>query len=127
MSDLDAIALLADQARRALYEYVAAQDRAVGRNEAAEAVGMQRTLAAFHLDRLAAAGLLEVGYRRLTGRAGPGAGRPAKVYSRATTDHSVSIPPRDYGGAAHVLAEAIERTGGEAALYATARAHGARA
>ena len=34
-------------------EYVIAQGREVGRNEAAEAVGLQRTLAAFHLDRLA--------------------------------------------------------------------------
>jgi predicted ArsR family transcriptional regulator len=127
MRDLEAIALLDDPARRALYEYVVVQDHAVGRNEAAEAVGIQRTLAAFHLDRLAAAGLLEVGYRRLTGKAGPGAGRPAKVYSRATTEHSVSIPPRDYGLAAHVLAEAVERGGAEAALYATARAQGVRA
>src|SRR5215208_6051026 len=117
MDDLEAIALLHDPARRGLYEYVVAQRRDVSRNEAAEAVGMQRTLAAFHLDRLASAGLLEVGYRRLNARAGPGAGRPAKVYRRAPTERAVSVPPRDYARAAHVFAEAIERTGAETKLY----------
>ncbi|TDD62607.1 helix-turn-helix domain-containing protein, partial [Actinomadura rubrisoli] len=67
MEDIDAIALLQDPVRRRLYEYVAAQGHEVGRNEAAEAAGVRRTLAAFHLDKLADAGLLEVGSRRLTG------------------------------------------------------------
>jgi len=125
--DLEHVALLQDPARRALYEYVVAQQRDVGRNEAAEAVGLQRTLTAFHLDRLAAAGLLEVSYRRLSGRSGPGAGRPAKLYRRATSEWSVSVPPRDYGGAAHVLADAIERSGTEAALFAAAHEAGVSA
>jgi predicted ArsR family transcriptional regulator len=124
MRDLEAIALLQDPARRSLYEYVVGQGREVSRNEAAEAVGVQRTLAAFHLDRLATAGLLEVGYRRLTPRAGPGAGRPAKLYRRAKTEHMYSAPPRDYARAARVFAEAIERSGAEPLLYAVARARG---
>jgi predicted ArsR family transcriptional regulator len=124
MRDLEAIALLQDAARRSLYEYVVGQGREVGRNEAAEAVGLQRTLAAFHLDRLAAAGLLEVGYRRLNARGGPGAGRPAKLYRRAKTERTYSAPPRDYARAAQVFAEAIERFGAEAILYDVARAQG---
>jgi predicted ArsR family transcriptional regulator len=124
MRDLEAIALLQDPARRSLYEYVIRQGREVSRNEAAEAVGLQRTLAAFHLDRLAAAGLLEVGYRRLTSRAGPGAGRPAKLYRRAKTERTYSAPPRDYVRAARVFAEAIERSGAEPMLYEVARARG---
>jgi predicted ArsR family transcriptional regulator len=127
MHDLDAIGLLQDPARRALYDYVARQGREVGRNEAAEAVGIQRTLAAFHLDRLADGGLLEVGYTRLGQRQGPGAGRPAKLYRVAQTEHAVAVPPRDYGRAAHVLAEAIERTGAEEGLYAAARQQGVQA
>jgi predicted ArsR family transcriptional regulator len=124
MRDLEAIALLHDPVRRSLYEYVVRQGREVSRNEAAEAVGLQRTLAAFHLDRLAASGLLEVGYRRLTPRAGPGAGRPAKLYRRAKTERTYSAPPRDYALAARVFAEAIERAGGEPVLYEVARAQG---
>ncbi len=126
-SDLDAIGLLQDAARRSLYAYVVAQGREVSRNEAAEAVGLQRTLAAFHLDRLATAGLLDVSYRRLSERTGPGAGRPAKLYRRAATDHTVSLPPRDYLLVGKILAEAIERSGAEETLYGTAREQGAAA
>lgn len=91
-----------------------AQRRAVGRDEAAAAVGVRRGLAAFHLDRLAADGLLDVEYRRLTGRTGPGAGRPAKLYRPAATEYELSLPPRSYGMVAELLAEAVEagRPGG---------------
>ncbi|MCX5130121.1 metalloregulator ArsR/SmtB family transcription factor [Streptomyces sp. NBC_00347] len=124
MNDIDAIAVLQDPVRRRLYEYVAAQGREVGRNEAAEAVGVARTLAAHHLDKLAGAGLLESGSRRLTGRSGPGAGRPAKVYTRARAERSVSLPARDYRTAAELLAEAAEEAGLDAGLCAAARRRG---
>ncbi|MFJ3877771.1 helix-turn-helix transcriptional regulator [Streptomyces sp. NPDC090077] len=124
MEDIDAIAVLQDPVRRRLYEYVVAQGREVGRNEAAEAAGVARTLAAHHLDRLAGAGLLESGSRRLTGRSGPGAGRPAKVYTRARTEWSVSLPARDYLTAAELLAEAAEGAGLDAGLCAAARRRG---
>ncbi|MFJ5079988.1 helix-turn-helix transcriptional regulator [Streptomyces sp. NPDC088553] len=122
--DIDAIAMLQDPVRRRLYEYVAAQGREVGRNEAAEATGVARTLAAHHLDKLAGAGLLESGSRRLTGRSGPGAGRPAKVYTRAHAERSVSLPARDYRTAAELLAEAAEQAGLDAGLCAAARRRG---
>jgi len=124
VEDIDAIAVLQDPVRRRLYEYVTAQGREVGRNEAAEAVGVARTLAAHHLDRLTEAGLLESGSRRLTGRSGPGAGRPAKVYTRARAERSVSLPARDYRTAAELLAEAAEQAGLDAELYAAARRRG---
>ncbi|MGW5355242.1 helix-turn-helix transcriptional regulator [Streptomyces sp. NPDC004031] len=124
MEDIEAIAALQDPVRRRLYEYVAAQDREVGRNEAAEAAGVGRTLAAHHLDRLTEAGLLDSGSRRLTGRTGPGAGRPAKVYTRARGERSVSLPARDYRTAAELLAEAAELAGADAALYGAARRRG---
>ncbi|MGV9347549.1 helix-turn-helix transcriptional regulator [Streptomyces spiralis] len=124
MEDIDAIAALQDPVRRRLYEYVAAQGREVGRNEAAEAAGVTRTLAAHHLDRLTEAGLLESGSRRLTGRSGPGAGRPAKVYTRARAERAVSLPARDYRTAAELLAEAAEQAGLDAGLCAAARRRG---
>ncbi|MFD0690358.1 helix-turn-helix transcriptional regulator [Actinomadura fibrosa] len=124
MEDIEAIALLQDPVRRRLYEFVAARGREVGRNEAAEAVGVQRTLAAFHLDRLAEAGLLEVGSRRLTGRSGPGAGRPAKVYRRAAVELGVSVPARDYGTAAELLAQAAEAVGLDMEVQDAARRRG---
>jgi predicted ArsR family transcriptional regulator len=127
---LDALALLAEPVRRTLYEYVATQGRAVDRDEAAAAAGIGRPLAAFHLDRLVAGGLLAVEYRRRSGRTGPGAGRPAKFYRRAP-DHEVEVtlPPRRYGLAAEILADGIDRSpGGVAAegVLASARAAGER-
>lgn len=115
------MAVLADPVRRDLYEYVADAGHEVGRAEAADALGVARTLAAFHLDKLVDAGLLEVAHRRLTGRSGPGAGRPAKVYRMAVREHLASVPPRDYRGLAMLLAEAVEAAGAEEALKAAAQ------
>ena len=101
---------LAEPARRALYEFVVAQPEAVSRDEAAERCGLPRHSAKFHLDRLVEVGLLEVEFRRLSGRTGPGAGRPAKLYRRAARNVSVSLPERRYDLAGHVLADAVERS-----------------
>jgi len=119
--EVDVVAVLADPVRRDLYEYVADAGHEVGRAEAADALGVARTLAAFHLDKLVDAGLLEVAHRRLTGRSGPGAGRPAKVYRMAVREHLASVPPRDYRGLAMLLAEAVEAVGAEEALKAAAQ------
>ncbi|HWH23276.1 MAG TPA: transcriptional regulator [Candidatus Limnocylindria bacterium] len=97
------------------------------RDATAGAVGISRGLAAFHLDRLAEAGLLEVQYRRRSGRAGPGAGRPAKFYRRAADGVELSLPPRRYEAAARLMAQAIARAGGSAQheLLESARQRGA--
>jgi predicted ArsR family transcriptional regulator len=104
------IGALVEPARRALYLYVVAQPDAVSREQAAQAVDLPVHSAKFHLDRLVAQGLLEVEYRRLSGRGGPGAGRPSKLYRRAATELSVSLPERRYDLAAEVLASAVERS-----------------
>ncbi len=57
---------------------------------------MSRPLAAFHLDKLVDAGLLQATYRRISGRSGPGAGRPAKLYLRSTQRIGLAFPPRNY-------------------------------
>jgi predicted ArsR family transcriptional regulator len=103
-----ALSLLAEPARRRLYDWATSQDRPVGREEAATALGITRALATFHLDRLADAGLLDSGYRRLSGRVGPGAGRPARVYWRAERAFQVSLPARRYERLAHLFASALE-------------------
>jgi predicted ArsR family transcriptional regulator len=120
------VALLEDPNRRRLYDLVAGAAEPVGRDEAAAAAGMSRELAAFHLDRLVDAGLLTAEYRRLTGRTGPGAGRPAKLYRRTEGDVSVTLPTRNYDLAADVMAEALEGLGkrGAKALQPVARERG---
>jgi predicted ArsR family transcriptional regulator len=104
-----ALSALGDPTRRRTYDYVSAQARPVGRDEVAGALGIGRTLAAYHLDRLAKEGLLSVAYARRSGRTGPGAGRPAKLYERSDRELAVSVPPRDYGIAARLLADAAAR------------------
>ncbi|BCB87743.1 helix-turn-helix transcriptional regulator [Phytohabitans suffuscus] len=125
MEALEALALLTDPVRRSAYQVVTeAGAEPVGRDEVAAALGVGRTLAAFHLDKLVDAGLLEVSFARRTGRSGPGAGRPAKLYRRAAGEHVVSVPPRAYLSAAELLAEGVERAGADEAVYGVAREHG---
>src|SRR5258708_24740471 len=97
---------LDDPVRRRLYDYVSASSEPVGRDEAAAAIGIGRPLAAYHLDRLASLGLLTADYRRPGGRAGSGAGRPAKVYAPSGSEFPVTMPPREFEPAARLLAEA---------------------
>lgn len=111
--DVEAVSLLDERARRRLYDWVVAQSRPVGREEAAKAVKITRSLATFHLDRLAEGGLLEAGYQRLSGKVGPGAGRPARVYWRAAREFNVSLPDRRYDRVAGLFASALERLPGE--------------
>jgi predicted ArsR family transcriptional regulator len=102
------VAALDEPTRRRLYDYVARSRDAVGRDEASEATGVARATAAFHLDRLVEEGLLEVEHRRISGRSGPGAGRPAKLYRRADCEIEVSLPQRRYELVGEVLAAALD-------------------
>jgi predicted ArsR family transcriptional regulator len=124
------IGVLADPVRRQLYRFVCSQAQPVTRDQAAAAVGVARHKAKFHLDRLEAEGLLEADYARLTGRTGPGAGRPAKRYRRGRSEFAITLPPRDYELAGQIMADAISesaRTGTPIfdALNNAAAAHGA--
>lgn len=100
---------LADPVRRALYRFVSDQTDAVSRDQAADGVEIARHTAKFHLDRLVDEGLLVTEFRRLTGRTGPGAGRPAKLYRRSRKEVWVSVPSRRYDLAGQVLSDAVER------------------
>ena len=110
LDEVQAISALGEPSRRTLYDFVAQDGDWVSRDQAADATGLERGTAAHHLDRLADEGLLEVDYRRLTGRAGPGAGRPAKLYRRSDRDFDVSLPPRKYRLAGQLLARAADRS-----------------
>src|SRR3954464_11035711 len=103
-----AVGALADPARRALYPFLAASEAPVSRDQAAADVGLARHTVKFHLDRLVDEGLLETEYRRLSGRRGPGAGRPAKLYRRSTREFDVTLPERHYDLAGQILAEAVQ-------------------
>lgn len=107
-SDLEPVCSLDDPTRRRLYEFVATAGEPVTRDEASGALEIDRSLVAYHLDKLADQGLLAVSFARPEGRTGPGAGRPAKHYERADREFAVSVPPRDYRLVADLLARATE-------------------
>jgi predicted ArsR family transcriptional regulator len=117
---LTTIALLDEPTRRRVFEFVSSTQEAVGRDDVAAELGISRELAAFHLERLLNGGLLKAEYRRLSGRSGPGAGRPAKLYRRTDVEVAVSIPPRRYETAADVFAESIDRLNDPVAIAAVA-------
>lgn len=126
---VEAVGVLSDPRRSDLYRLVAASDHPISRDEAAAAADLPRSTAAFHLNRLVEVGLLDVEHRRLTGRSGPGAGRPTKLYRATQPDVIASVPERHYELAGELLASAIERSEHEgipvrAALDAEARALG---
>ena len=128
VDELAAVALLAEPTRLELYRYVRGRHEPVGREEAARAVGISVKLAAFHLDRMVEAGMLDVGYRRLSGRTGPGAGRPAKIYTVSQHRLVVSLPPTQYSLAASIMATALsaahDGSGGAEAVRQVARSMG---
>lgn len=103
---VEALAALAPPLRRELFRVLG--DRWTSRDEAATALGLARSAAAFHLDKLAEAGVAEVMYARPAGRTGPGAGRPAKLYRLRVKEVSASIPDRHYDLAGALLARSVD-------------------
>lgn len=106
-ADAGAIGALADPVRLALYRFVVGQPEPVSRDQAATGVGVPRHQARFHLERLVADGLLATSHARLTGRSGPGAGRPSTLYRRAPRELAVTLPDRDYELAGRLLSDAV--------------------
>jgi predicted ArsR family transcriptional regulator len=110
VENVAAVASINDPLRRALFDFVAARDAAVSRDEAATALEIPRGTVAFHLDRLERDGLLIAEFRKPEGKTGPGSGRPAKLYRRTESEISVTIPQRRYDLAGELLASAIEES-----------------
>ena len=107
-AQVSGVGALAEPARRALYLYVVGQPEPVSRDQAAMGAGLPRHTAKFHLDKLVVDGLLDTEYRRLSGRRGPGAGRPTKLYRRSSRQVAITLPPRHYDLAGQILARAVE-------------------
>jgi predicted ArsR family transcriptional regulator len=105
--DVAGIGALSDPLRRRLYLFVCAQQEPISRELAADALGLAPHQAKFHLDRLERDGLLDSSYARMSGRTGPGAGRPSKLYRRADREVAVSLPDREYQLAGTLMADAI--------------------
>lgn len=123
---ISAIAALDEPTRRTLYDYVVHQAGPVSRDEAAAALQLPRSTAAFHLDRLVDLALLDVVHQRRSGRTGPGAGRPAKLYCRSAHPVTVSLPPRRYdlvGGLLSTAVEQAERSGNSPRAVLNQRAY----
>jgi predicted ArsR family transcriptional regulator len=106
--DIARIAVLGDPVRLLLYNLVFERaPEPLSRDQAAAAAGIRRALAAFHLDKLVASGLLEPVYRRLSGRSGPGAGRTAKLYRRSQRTIQISLPERRHELLAGLLVQVL--------------------
>ncbi|MBT8162492.1 MULTISPECIES: metalloregulator ArsR/SmtB family transcription factor [Arthrobacter] len=126
---LSAVASLDDRNRRRLYEHVCRANHPVSRDDAAMALGLPRSTASFHLDRLVRDELLKVEFRKLGSKVGPGSGRPAKLYTSVVDEIGASVPERNYDLAGDVMASALHRMmddGGSPreTLLETAYAHG---
>jgi predicted ArsR family transcriptional regulator len=110
-SELDrriaAVAALDQPLRRDLYRLLMDDSGWTTRDDAAAALGIPRSVAAFHLDKLADVGVVEVRYERVGGRTGPGAGRPSKLYRPARDEVVASVPDRHYDLAGSLLATAV--------------------
>lgn len=122
------VAALGDPTRRRAFFHVRDAGDPTGKDDVAAALGIDRRLAGFHLDKLVDQGFLTAEFRRRTGRSGPGAGRPAKLYSLAPNEVHVDLPERHYEILASLLlkvatdesgappAEVLERVGFEFGL-----------
>ena len=103
-SAIRAIAALDDDLRRAIYRFIREAGRPITRLEAATEVGISSRLAAFHLDKLVGAGLLQV---RDRSRDIGAVGRRPRIYEPADVDIEVSIPQRETDLLASILIEAV--------------------
>ncbi|MGW1749282.1 helix-turn-helix transcriptional regulator [Streptomyces sp. NPDC002092] len=121
---ISALAVLGDESRRRLLDFVRRARRPVTREEASAAVGISRKLAAFHLDKLVASGLLQ---SRHGGHGPRRVGRAPKVYEPTPHTLSLSLPPRRHDLLASLLTEALTaQKQGENAQEAALRVAGER-
>ncbi|MGW9027246.1 helix-turn-helix transcriptional regulator [Streptomyces sp. NPDC055722] len=114
-TSLTTLAALGDDLRRHMFDFIRQERRPVTREEVAASLGISRKLAAFHLDKMVAVGLLQSRYEAPVGVIHK-VGRRPKVYEPVAEAIAVSIPERRYGMLADVLTEAVlTEPGGESA------------
>jgi len=102
---------------RATLLYVRGSGEPVSADDAAVALRVHRSVARARLERLLRAGLLETSFVRRSGRTGPGAGRPAKLYSAAPEAEALEFPPRHLPALVRRLLDEIPAKGREEALH----------
>lgn len=116
-----AVGALEDDLRRQMYLRVRQAAAPVSREEIADALGISRKLAAFHLDKLVERRLLVASYARPPGRGGRGAGRSAKYYAPSSREVDLTIPERRYDLMGTILVRAIDEQQPGEATRATAK------
>jgi len=128
---VDRLQAVGDPGLRAALLFARAEARPVTADDLARHDRIHRTVARSRLERLEAAGLVEGGFERRSGRSGPGAGRPAKTYRVAPELSGIEFPPRHYETLIGLLAERAShdelRDVGVAFGHALAAAAGVRA
>jgi len=113
MNALDAIG---DRDLRETLLFARAQPLPVTADEVATSQGVHRNVARARLERLVEAGLLVASFERRTGRAGPGAGRPAKTYRVAPELSAIEFPERYYERLIGLVVAALPARGRHARL-----------
>lgn len=113
MSRLDAVG---ERSLRDALLYVRGSAEPVTADEAATALGVHRSVARNRLERLVRAGVLATSFARRSGRAGPGAGRPAKLYSPTPEAEALEFPPRRLPALVARLLDELPARGREEAL-----------
>ena len=106
-TDLAVAALLTDELRGRLY-WLVRHRHPISRDEAAAAVGISRGLAAFHLDKLVAAGLLRTHLQAPAGGR-PRVGRRPKLYAPSDLELGITIPERHYDLVGELLVDAVAK------------------
>ncbi len=93
---MDALSAVAQPRLRETLLYVRSQSCAVTADDVADRFHIHRNVARGRLERLSDAGLLTFKFQRRTGRTGPGAGRPAKLYGVPPELTLLEFPSRHY-------------------------------
>jgi predicted ArsR family transcriptional regulator len=112
----DRLTALADLDLRAMVLFARGEAEPFTADRAAAALGVHHNVARARLDRLVTAGLLDVSLERRTGRTGPGAGRPAKVYRVAPETSAIEFPQRRFSDLVGRLLDELPARGREGSL-----------
>ena len=105
----DRLGAVGDPALRDALLYVRGAEQPITADDLAAHSGIHRNVARSRLERLVAAELLEVGFERRSGRAGPGGGRPAKTYSATPELTGIEFPARRYEALLGLLADGVSK------------------
>jgi predicted ArsR family transcriptional regulator len=122
---VDRLEGIGDSALRATLLFVRDRRGEVSADEVAREFRVHRNVARGRLERLRKAGLLEAAFERRSGRSGPGAGRPAKVYALVPEREALEFPARRLEVLVRRLMERLPRRGRPQALRKLGAAYAA--